>query len=121
MLWSGLAASIAVAAPSQPQNSEETSAQEPSKPGASSSEKRILFKYRDAQAQKVAISGEFSRWTPKPMKKDKNGNWTLVFRLKPGEYAYNFIVDGKLIRDPANRRMKPSGQKIPSSVLTVQP
>jgi hypothetical protein len=67
-------AAPAASVPAQPQNSEEPSAQEPSKSGDASVEKRILFKYRDAQAQKVAISGEFSHWSPKPMKKDKNGN-----------------------------------------------
>lgn len=82
--------------------------------------RRVLFKYRDSVPQRVSIVGDFNGWSPRLMKKDKNGNWTAVYRLKPGEYAYNFVVDGKMIRDPANRRMKQAGQKIPSSVLIIK-
>ena len=39
----------------------------------------------------------------------------------PGEYAYNFIVDGKMIRDPSNRDSTDAGRKIPSSLLKVRP
>ena len=53
------------------------------------------------------------------MKKDKNSNWSITVPLKVGEYAYNFIVDGKLIRDPSNRKTKKTNQKIPSSLLVV--
>ena len=101
--------------------SDESAAPEEPAPEQETPARRVLFKYRDAVPQRVSIIGDFNRWSPQLMKKDKNANWTVVFRLKPGTYAYNFVVDGKTIRDPSNRRMKPAGQKIPSSVLVVKP
>ena len=82
--------------------------------------RRILFRYRDVVPRRVTIVGTFNRWKPQAMRKDRNHLWSIVLKLRPGTYAYNFVVDGKMIRDPANRRAKKAGQKIPSSVLVVQ-
>lgn len=81
--------------------------------------RKILFKYHDSVPKEVSIAGDFTDWSPQLMRKDKNNNWSITLNLKPGQYAYNFIVDGKMIRDPANRKTKKAGQKIPSSLLVV--
>ena len=65
--------------------------------------------------------GDFNQWSPQLMKKDQNHNWTITLTLQPGEYAYNFIIDGKIIRDPSNRKIKKANQKILSSLLIVRP
>jgi len=82
--------------------------------------RKVIFKYRDSVPRRVSIAGDFNDWSPQLMQKDKHSNWTIVLKLKPGEYAYNFIVDGKMIRDPSNRKIKKAGQKIPSSVLALK-
>ncbi len=55
-------------------------------------------------AANVYISGTFNGWstTQTPMKAGNSG-WTVDLYLKPGKYAYKFIVDGKWIPDPNNK------------------
>ncbi|OGR57145.1 MAG: hypothetical protein A3I11_01990 [Elusimicrobia bacterium RIFCSPLOWO2_02_FULL_39_32] len=83
--------------------------------------KKVLFQYTDAFATRVTIVGDFNNWSPQLMKKNKKNNWIITMKLKPGEYVYNFIVDGKMIRDPFNKRSKNAGQNVPSSVLKLKP
>ena len=90
-------------------------------PARSSAARNILFQYRDSVPKRVAIAGDFNDWSPQLMKKDKNYLWKIALLLEPGEYAYNFIVDGKMIRDPSNRDSTDAGRKIPSSLLKVRP
>ncbi len=54
-------------------------------------------------ARKVYISGTFNNWstTETPMKFMGNG-WMVDLKLKPGKYAYKFIVDGRWTIDPSN-------------------
>ncbi len=82
--------------------------------------KNILFQYRDSIPKTVSVVGDFNDWDPEPMTKSKTHTWTLSLQLEPGEYAYNFVVDGRLIRDPSNRKSKSAGQRIPSSIITVK-
>lgn len=83
--------------------------------------KKVLFQYTDAFASRVTIVGDFNNWSPQLMKKNKKNNWTITMQLKPGEYLYNFIVDGKMITDPFNKRSKNAGQKTLSSLLRLKP
>ncbi len=55
-------------------------------------------------ARKVFISGTFNNWSTiqTPMKFMGNG-WMVDLKLKPGKYAYKFIVDGRWTTDPGNR------------------
>lgn len=55
-------------------------------------------------AEKVFISGTFNNWstTQTPMKFTGSG-WLANLKLKPGKYAYKFIVDGKWTTDPNNK------------------
>jgi hypothetical protein len=82
--------------------------------------RKVLFRYRDSVPKSVEIAGEFNQWSPQPMKKGKAHRWSAALQIEPGEYAYNFIVDGKMIRDPSNRKIKKAGRKIPSSLLIVK-
>ena len=55
-------------------------------------------------AQKVYISGTFNNWsTSKTPMKQAVGGWIVDLKLKPGKYAYKFIVDGRWITDPSNK------------------
>ena len=49
-------------------------------------------------AKKVAVCGDFNGWNPvkTPMKKRKDGGFTVTLSLKPGaEYRFRYLVDGK--------------------------
>lgn len=84
---------------------------------APSGGRNILFSYRNSKPGRVEIIGSFNDWTPQPMRKGKNHTWTASFTLPPGDHTYNYIADGKVLRDPNNPRTAPEGR----SLLTIKP
>jgi len=61
------------------------------------------FQLEAPAAKSVRLAGEFTEWEKKPLdlNKSKNGLWTLVLPLPPGNHAYRFIVDGQWRDDPS--------------------
>jgi hypothetical protein len=56
-----------------------------------------------ASAAKVELTGSFNHWRPDELFMVKtNLAWKLSYTLGPGNYEYNFVVDGKIITDPDN-------------------
>lgn len=57
-------------------------------------------------ASSVRVSGSFNNWSSSslPMVK-RNGVWECRIQLKPGEYQYNFVVDGVTILDTSNKEV----------------
>jgi 1,4-alpha-glucan branching enzyme len=53
-------------------------------------------------AVKVALVGDFSKWQPTAMKKQKDGSFAATVSLAPGTYEYKLIVDGEWVVDPDN-------------------
>ncbi|MFH1278077.1 MAG: isoamylase early set domain-containing protein [Candidatus Eisenbacteria bacterium] len=52
----------------------------------------------DIRAKKAAVCGDFNGWDPMktPMKKRKDGSFSVTVSLKPGtEYRFRYLVDGK--------------------------
>lgn len=83
----------------------------------------VLFRYRNNDAKKVYLVGDFNDWMPTadPMQ-DENGDgeWTIFYPLGPGRYAYKFVVDGKdWISDPTNPNSEPDGFDGHNSIVTV--
>lgn len=79
--------------------------------------RHILFSYRNSKPARVEVVGSFNGWEPLALKKGKNHTWTVSVPLEPGDHTYNYLVDGKAIRDPNNPRTAPEGR----SLLTVKP
>ena len=54
------------------------------------------------EAQAVYLAGSFNDWNPnsKPLKKAKNGKWSVRLSLPPGHHEYKFVVDGRWTCDP---------------------
>ena len=55
------------------------------------------------EARHVAVAGTFNKWKADAhvLAKQENGVWTISIPLKPGEYSYMFVVDGKAwVTDP---------------------
>lgn len=52
----------------------------------------------------LSLVGNFNNWNPEHdlLTKDKDGVFRLNKRLKPGNYIYKYIADGKWIRDTYN-------------------
>jgi len=87
-----------------------------------SQKRKIAFKYRSSKPKTVFLVGDFNKWNKKvnPMKKGQNFVWETVLILSPGEYKYAYIVDGKRVNDPNNKKtVHLKGGK--ASVLTVKP
>lgn len=77
---------------------------------------RKTFYYDGAKAQTVQLVGDFNKWSPEDFLRDAKGRWTISIPLPPGDYSYSFIVDGKTVRDPYQRRTDAKGR----SLLTVK-
>ncbi|MDO8735424.1 MAG: hypothetical protein Q7K21_09760, partial [Elusimicrobiota bacterium] len=87
-----------------------------------SQKRKIAFRYRSSKPKTVFLVGDFNKWNKKtnPMKQGQNFVWETVLMLTPGEYKYAYIVDGKRINDPNNRKTVhlKTGK---ASVLKVEP
>ncbi|MBL0058061.1 MAG: hypothetical protein IPP35_02865 [Elusimicrobia bacterium] len=84
----------------------------PPKTGALS---RRTFVYNNVNAKSVQLVGDFNNWTPEAFRKSTVGRWSVSVAMAPGDYSYNFIVDGKAVRDPNQRRTDAKGR----SLLTI--
>ncbi|MBR6864618.1 MAG: acetyl xylan esterase [Bacteroidales bacterium] len=68
----------------------------------------VTFNLQAPNAKEVLLSSQFLK-EPVPMKKGRNGLWTLtVTPEKRDIYPYNFIVDGVSISDPLNKDIFPN-------------
>jgi 1,4-alpha-glucan branching enzyme len=60
---------------------------------------RVTFKLSpDVKAQKASVCGEFNNWDRElnPMKRLKNGGFTLTLSLKSGQsYRFRYLLDGE--------------------------
>ena len=61
-------------------------------------------------AQKVILSGSFNNWNEAELEMQKEyGAWTISIALKPGNYEYKYIVDGRWELSPSNPHRIGSG------------
>jgi len=84
------------------------------------STRRIGFTFFNSKCKKVEVIGDFNNWAPAPMQKINAKQWALTVPLEPGEYAYNFVVDGRPIRDPNNPKVCDIGRGFKNSLLKVK-
>ncbi len=96
-IWSLLAASAAaLAQPALPVRSPEVGA-----------DRRVTFRFRAPNAQKVELALEGAERTP--MQKDEQGVWSVTSApLEPDYYGYSIVVDGVALVDPSNPLLKPN-------------
>jgi len=83
--------------------------------------RNILFQYRSSKAKSVSIIGEFNNWTPQPLQRKDKNLWYITLKITPGKYAYNYLVDGKIILDPNNLKEPIKVRDFESSYLIVEP
>ena len=57
-------------------------------------------------ASTVSVVGDFNQWNANalPMRRLSDGTWIVDVPIDPGRYAYAFVVDGKIVIDPAAPR-----------------
>jgi len=81
----------------------------------------VRFQLDAPDAKSVFVAGEFNQWnaTANPLTKDESGKWNTALKLKPGRYAYKFIVDDQWRPDPGNPESAPDGLGGQNSVKIV--
>ena len=55
-------------------------------------------------AKEVALAADFTEWKPSPMKKQKDGSFSVVATVPAGTHEYKYIVDGQWVVDPDNNK-----------------
>lgn len=69
-------------------------------------------------ARQVVVTGSFNFWHRQANSLTRSSDgWRAEVELEPGEHAYNFIVDGQWITDPANPRTRQEGNQVNSVVF----
>lgn len=74
----------------------------------------------EKKAHKVMLSGTFNNWSTMqiPMERTDKG-WSITVPLKPGEYEYKYIVDGRWTTDPGNELRRQNNAGSENSVVYV--
>ncbi|HMC55192.1 MAG TPA: isoamylase early set domain-containing protein [Gemmatimonadaceae bacterium] len=83
----------------------------------------VRFAIDAPAASTVAIVGDFNGWNPTslPLRRGADGRtWVIDVPLAPGRYAYSFLVDGKLARDPAAPQARDDDFGSSNSVIMVK-
>ena len=88
-------------------------------PPQPSAKRKTIFQCQ-SDALSVEIIGDFNNWQKETLKKQIGNNWYIIRELEPGEYKYNFVVDGKEAADPRNmqKTLNPQGQEC--SVIKIK-
>ncbi len=82
----------------------------------------VRLTFRGASgAHTVAVAGDFNKWrTSADEMKRTDGEWSIDLKLKPGEYSYSFVVDGKSwVPDPGAEMYRDDGFGSRNAVLRV--
>ncbi len=64
--------------------------------------KGVRFCCHAPKARSVLLVGTFNGWDPQatPMTRNAGGIWTLEMELAPGQYRYEFVLDGQPSCEP---------------------
>ena len=82
----------------------------------------IRFTLDAPAATTVSIVGDFNGWKAGslPLRRSSDGRtWEIHVQLAPGRYAYSFVVDGQLARDPRAPQSGGDDFGSPNSVVLV--
>jgi hypothetical protein len=84
---------------------------------------RVRFTLLAPNASHVSIVGDFNGWNPSalPLRRSADGQtWEVEVTLAPGRYAYSFVVDGALARDPSAPQARDDDFGSVNSVVMVK-
>lgn len=74
--------------------------------------KTTRFTYYSRTAKQVQIVGDFNNWNPQSFRRNNKGGWVISLPIPPGDYSYNYLVDGKTVRDPNQPRTDTQGRSL---------
>ena len=79
----------------------------------------VRLAFFSPQARSVAVAGDFNKWRTDAMRR-VGGMWTIELKLKPGVYAYSFIIDGTTwVADPGAGTYQDDGFGSRNAVMRV--
>jgi hypothetical protein len=55
---------------------------------------RVQVTFQVADAESLAIAGEWNGWTPQPLTKEGTDRWRIVLQLTPGAYRFSLVGAG---------------------------
>lgn len=87
--------------------------------GSKTLEISINYLLSDFESKEVFIKGEFNNWQNEKFTFHQHG-WFKSFNLKPGNYQYKLVADGKEIDDPSNPNKISNGMGGFNNVLEVK-
>ncbi len=76
--------------------------------------RETVFSFSASEAKEVYLVGDFNGWKIDESSRmdHDNGAWKKRLSIKPGNYRYRFVVDGKWSEDPSNplKELNPYGE-----------
>jgi hypothetical protein len=84
--------------------------------------KLVTLRYEDSKANSVSVIGTFNGWSPENsrMRRSGSGTWEITLSLRPGKYAYRFLVNNRQqVLDPRCPYEEPDGYGGKNSVIYV--
>ena len=85
-------------------------------------QKLVTLRYSDSGAHSVSVIGTFNGWSPEHsrMRRVPNGSWEITLSLRPGKYAYRFLInDRQQVLDPHCTTEEPDGYGGKNSVIYI--
>jgi 1,4-alpha-glucan branching enzyme len=82
----------------------------------------VCLEFHCEKARTVCIAGTFNDWSPEnaTMRDTGAGRWLKELSLAPGQYEYQYVVDGKWINDPRAVKSTANAYGGRNSVLVVE-
>ena len=60
----------------------------------------VRFSIKPGMAlEQAELAGDFNKWKPVAMRKQKDGSFAVTLELRPGTYEYKFLLDGDWSHD----------------------
>jgi len=81
----------------------------------------VEFYIQTNPGKRVYLAGDFNCWDPymTALKEKEPGLYSAVLSIKPGRYAYYFLIDGEPIPDPLNFQKNQSSTGEDVSILFI--
>lgn len=84
--------------------------------------KKVEFRLSAPAAKEVFLAGEFNLWDIRsmPMKRGRDGNWSIHASLPPGRYEYKFFADNGWVEDSPAAELTANSFGTQNLVLRVE-
>jgi len=81
----------------------------------------VEFYIQTSPGKRVYLAGDFNRWDPymTALREKEPGLYSAELSIKPGRYAYYFVIDGEPVPDPLNFQKNQSTTGEDVSILFI--